>query len=573
MIVITHNPVVQRLSMWGIKRLGHYFTQKKGGLRSDLARLRSIFLTPVKTLVDRALIKHRWQRSPPVAKTLAPVVRSKLGFPGWLRLNHFINLFFTGLLIRSGIQILAAHPRLYWDDGCNPDTAWLHLTRKKVPKDQMYSSAEDEIEVPSWLAQPGKDNLGLGRHWHFFSVMFWVLNGLTYVTLLLKTQEWRRLLPTSWAIVPRALHTFRNYLLLRLPPKSEFQPYDPLQQLTYAAVVFLLAPSMLLTGAAMSPAIEARFPWYPKLFGGRQAARSLHFLSMLSFVVFTIIHVALVLIVHFPMNIRNIVLGTEQASLSLAILIAALALLGVFGFYLWSSQYSLQHKRRVQHLLGFFVDPVRHFLLYYVQSKQNYSPTEISPYFWVNGLPPVEEAFEQLRCDDFRAWRLHIRGNVAQPLSLSLDDLRHMPKQMQVTKHNCIQGWSGVAEWGGVPLSHILDLCQPTAEARYLVFTSYQRGGQSYPKGSEESKQRSFYEVIDIPLARQPQTILAYEMNGQPLPLAHGAPLRLRVETLLGYKMVKYLRAIEVVSDFSTVGEGQGGFREDVQLYGRGAEI
>ncbi|MGH2506380.1 MAG: molybdopterin-dependent oxidoreductase [Ktedonobacteraceae bacterium] len=508
-----------------------------------------------------------------VLGTLLPIMSADLSFPAWLRITHFINILFIGLLIRSGIQILVAHPRLYWNDSCNPETAWLRLTRKKVPKDELYTSMDDEIPVTPWLAQPGKENLGLGRHWHFFSVLFWLLNGIVYVVLLFATSEWTRLVPTSWNIVPRALHTIMTYLTFHIPPRSDFRPYDPLQQLSYAFVVFLLAPFMLLTGATMSPAIEARFPWYLKLFGGRQAGRSLHFLSMLLFVAFIIVHTTLVLIVHFPANIRNIVFGSEQTSLWLAILIAVLALLAVFVFYAWSSWYSLRHKRLMQHALGFFVDPVRKFLLHYVHSEQHYKPSEITSFFWINGRPPVEEEFEQLRLNDFRAWRLHVGGEVSQTRSFSLDELRHMPKQTQITKHNCIQGWSGVAEWGGVPLSHVLDLCQPNADAKYVVFTSYQRGQQSYPKGSAESQQRPFYEVIDMVLARHPQTILAYEMNGQALPLEHGAPLRLRCETQLGYKMVKYLRSIEIVSDYSTIGDGQGGFREDVQYYGRGAEI
>src|SRR5947209_20538408 len=105
------------------------------------------------------------------------MVIASLGFPAWLRVTHFINLLFIGLLIRSGLQILGAHPRLYWQDGCNPDKAWFTFTKKKVPKDKLYTSMDDEVPVTPLLALPGEDNLGLGRHWHFFSVIFWVLNG------------------------------------------------------------------------------------------------------------------------------------------------------------------------------------------------------------------------------------------------------------------------------------------------------------------------------------------------------------------------------------------------------------
>ena len=500
-----------------------------------------------------------------------PVILASLGFPIWLRVTHYINLLFIGLMIRSGLQILGAHPRLYWNESCKPGTQWIKFSKKKAPKDKdiLYTSTDDEVPVSPWLALPGKDNLGLGRHWHFFVAIFWLLNGIIYMVLLFTTGEWSRLIPTSWDIVPRAWSTLLTYLSFHIPPASDFRPYDPLQQLAYAAVVFLLGPFMLLTGAAMSPSLEARFPWYVKLFGGKQAARSLHFLSLILFVLFIIVHTALVLIVHFQNNIRDIVLGTEQSSAGLAILIAIIALVVVTLIYVWSSVYTLRHRRQMQHTLGAVVDPVRSGLLHRETSRQEYTSSQITDYFWVNGRPPEgAEAAEYLRLAhyNFEDWKLKVSGLVEQPLFLSLADLHALPKQTQITKHNCIQGWSGVAEWGGVPVSAIVEMCKPKAEAKYLVCTSYQHQ-------HIEGKNRPYYEVIDMTLAKHPQTILAYEMNDETLPIPHGAPLRLRVETQLGYKMVKYLRSIEFVADYSTIGEGQGGYREDVQYYGKGAEI
>ena len=501
------------------------------------------------------------------------LVIASLGFPWWLRLSHYINLLFIGLLIRSGIQILGAHPRLYWNDGCKPESAWLKFTKKKVPRDKLYTSMDDEVPVSPWLALPGGENLGLGRLWHFFSVIFWLLNGLAYVVLLFATGEWTRLVPTSWSIVPDSWHTFLTYITLHIPPASDFRPYDPLQQLTYAAIVFLLAPFMLLTGAAMSPSIEARFPWYIKLFGGRQSARSLHFLSMLAFVLFIIIHTALVLIVHFQDNIRNIIFGTGQSDFRLAALIAIFALVVVATIYVLTTWYTLHERRQVQHALGRLVDPTSKLLLHKKESRQHYKQSDISPYFWVNGRPPDDDDYKHLAQNNFVDWRLEVCGLVVSPFHFSLEDLRRLPRQTQITKHNCIQGWSGVAEWTGVPLTEILKLSGPSPEAKYLVFTSYQRGRQSYPSATPQEKERPFYEIIDMEMAQHAQTILAYEMNGKPLPLEYGAPLRLRVETQLGYKMVKYLRSIELVKDYHRIGEGQGGYREDVQFYGTSAEI
>ena len=217
----------------------------------------------------------------------------------------------------------------------------------------------------------------------------------------------------------------------------------------------------------------------------------------------------------------------------------------------------------MQHALGIVIDNVRGALLHRSTSHQHYARKDISPYFWVNGRPPEDEAYNQLVERNFDGWQLKVGGLVRNPLTLSLENLREMRKQTQITKHNCIQGWSGVAEWGGVPLSSILDLCEPCEEARDLVFTSLGRDKEGRP----------YYEVIDLELARHPQTILAYEMNSKSLPVEHGAPLRLRVETQLGFKMVKYLSSIELVASYASSGEGQGGYREDTMYYSMGAEI
>src|SRR5437763_475132 len=326
---------------------------------------------------------------------------ASLGFPIWLRITHYINLLFIGLLMRSGIQILAAHPRLYWNDSCDPKKEWLRVTKNKVPGDRLYTSMDDEEPVSPWLALPGGDNLGLGRHWHFFSVVFWVLNGIVYVVLLFATGEWSRLIPTSWSIFPQAWDTFLTYISLHIPPASDFHPYDPLQQLAYAAVVFLLGPFMLLTGAAMSPAIEARFPWYVKLFGGKQGARSLHFLSLVAFLLFIIVHTALILIVHFQDNIRNIVLDNQNGSFGLALAIAVIALIIVAAIYAWASVYTRRHLRQMQRALGVVVDPVNYALLHHDESKQHYSLSDITSYFWVNGEPPDTDEYERLAEHNF----------------------------------------------------------------------------------------------------------------------------------------------------------------------------
>jgi methionine sulfoxide reductase catalytic subunit len=501
------------------------------------------------------------------------LAQTSLEFPGWLRLSHYLNFLFIVLLIRSGIEILASHPRLYWNDGCTPKTEWLKFTKKQVPTDRLYTAREDEMDVTPWIALPGHKNIGLGRHWHGVSNSFWLINGGVYLVLLFATGEWRRLIPTSWDIFPRAWDSLTTYLSLEVPPLSEFQPYDALQQLSYAFVVFILAPFMLVTGAALSPAIAASAPWYIKMLGGRQAARSLHFIGLVLFTGFTVMHIFLVLVVHPRENVSHIVLGDEGPErFGLAATIGILGLVLVVAINVWATWYTLRNRRRVQVALDTVEAPIRKLALHNLASGQRYPESDISTYHWVNGAPPSEKEspdYVRMRDDGFQDWRLEVTGLVRRPLRLSLADIRALPSQAQITKHNCVQGWCGVAKWKGVRVSEILKLAEPLPDAKYVKFTSHGLSQYSYAGKPLEP----FYEVIDQILANHQQTILAYEMNDEALPLPHGAPLRLRVETQLGYKMVKYLHSIELIADYRTVGEGQGGSREDAQFFGRGAEI
>lgn len=500
-----------------------------------------------------------------------------LGFPVWVRVTHWFNFLFLTMLVRSGMEILSAHPKLYWNNGCMPGSEWLRLTRKRMPKDRLWTSTDEEVEFSSWIALPGgKEKLGLGRYWHFTAVFGWTLAGLIYFILLFATDQWRRLIPTSWTIVPDAWHNFVAYLTFHLPAEGTTEnpmaPFNALQQLSYFALVFWLTPHMILTGLAMSPAVESRAPWYPKLFFGRQPARSLHFLGMIAFLAFVVIHL-LMIVVHGPAReLTKMTLGAGReadAWLGLAWglgIIAAVTVINAGATYI-----SIHSPRTVQRVLSAIVDTPRQALFHHLRPVANYPDSEISAYFRVNGYPPTEEypatrddEYVGLLNDGFAGWALEVSGLVETPLHLSLNDLRAMRRQDQTTMHHCIQGWTAIASWGGVAVSDILDRCRLSPEARYLVFRSYQRHEQSG---------KPYYEIIDLETARQPQTILAYDMNYRPLPIPHGAPLRLRVENELGFKMVKYLRSIEAVADYKTVGDGMGGIREDMQQFDMSAHI
>jgi sulfoxide reductase catalytic subunit YedY len=492
-----------------------------------------------------------------------------LDYPLWLRATHFLNLLFLSLLMRSGLEILSAHPKLYWNDDCTPGSEWLRLTRKRMPARALWTSRDEEESFSSWIALPGRRNLGLGRHWHFLADAGWLLTGLLYIVMLCATPEWRRLVPTSWSILPAAWQVLRSYLSLHLVVTPG--RYNPLEQLAYCAVVFLLSPLAMATGIAMSPSIAARFPWYVRIFGGRQPARSIHFLCLCGFLAFFVVHLSLVIAHGAIREMALIVLGDIRdvhGALGLVLGVAGLA--GIIVMHVVATRHSLRHPRRVQRRTQALTDPLRRALFERGRSVQQYAITEISPYFRVNGRPPAESTYAAMAYEHFANFMLEVDGLVEQPLHLTLAELRHWPKQTQVTKHCCIQGWSAVASWGGVSLGDIILRCRPLASARYLVFYALDDKSTSEPDAAGPG---CYYGTIDIALALHPQTILAYEMNGGPLPVPHGAPLRLRVETQLGFTMVKYVRRIEFVHDYLHIGAGHGGWREDHQYYGQEAGI
>lgn len=493
-----------------------------------------------------------------------------MDFPFWLRISHLINAIFIILLIRSGIEILSAHPKLYTNDKAIDGKEWLKLTKKKMPKDRLWTSMDEEVPFNSFVALPGHSHLGLGRHWHFFSIIFWVANGVIYWALLFASGVWATLIPTSWSIFPQAIHESMIYASGQLPPPGH--PFDAPQQLTYAFVVFILGPFMIASGAGMSPAFDARLPWYTKIFGGRQRARSLHFIAMAIFVIFIIIHLVMVVYNRFPDNMANIIYGGGTMSITLATTFFVLYFVAVIAVNVWATADTLRRKRAFQNGLGAVVEPLRRALLHNFVSRQEFSKDQITPYFRVNGRPPETKEYKELEKNGFENYKLKVYGLVQDPKEFTLKDLIDMKeRKQQITEHSCIQGWTSIGEWAGVPVSYILNLCKPLPNAKYVVFHSYGTGEKT-PAGHGDPS-REFYEVIDMKLANHPQTILAYEMNFEPLPISHGAPLRLRCETQLGYKMVKWLRSVELVDDYRKIGDGLGGYREDVQQYGIGAEI
>ena len=188
---------------------------------------------------------------------------------------------------------------------------------------------------------------------------------------------------------------------------------------------------------------------------------------------------------------------------------------------------------------------------------QEFAPSEIAASFRSNGtLDPSDADYRALRQNGFADWRLEVKGLVETPASFTLEQLRAMPARTQITRHDCVEGWSCIGQWKGVPLRLVLDAVKPLPRGRFVVFRCF----DSMDPGAGDSR---YYESIDFDDARHAQTILAYELNGQPLPVSNGAPLRVRIERQLGYKMAKYIRAIEVVESFADLRGGKGGYWED----------
>ncbi|WP_225896891.1 molybdopterin-dependent oxidoreductase [Brevundimonas goettingensis] len=186
-----------------------------------------------------------------------------------------------------------------------------------------------------------------------------------------------------------------------------------------------------------------------------------------------------------------------------------------------------------------------------------YGADQISPDFKPNGsIDPAAADYLALKANGFADYRLEIGGLVERPLRLSLAELRARPSRIQITKHDCVEGWTAIGQWSGAKLSALLDEAGLRPEAKYIVFHCFDALTQT------EDGPR-YYESIDLIDARHPQTILAYDMNGEVLGVPHGAPLRLRVERQLGYKHAKYIRRIEAVESFDHIEGGKGGYWPD----------
>ena len=401
----------------------------------------------------------------------APSVDS--GFPWWLQLQHFLNMLFMMFIIRAGIQILADHPRLYWTRDCTPGTEWFRF-QHPVPEGRIWTSKDNSVTVPGWLGIPGvRHSIGLARWWHFSIVLLWTINGIAFYVLIFATGQWLRLVPVTWGVFPAALSTALQYASLNFPVDESWTRYNGLQQLSYFITVFIAAPVSI----ADRPHAEPGDLQQAGLARDRvePAGGPLHPLHL----------VLLVRAVH-PGARDHGVRHRPSAEHEPHVRRGGEPLLGRFsafrpghgarGLAWWvASPFTIRHARLVQRTGRFMVGWIKGLSEWWEPNAQ-LTEKDISPHFWPNGTMPNSAEFEALVADEFAHYRLRVSGLVEAPREFSFADLKALPKQEQITTHFCIQGWSGVAKWGGVPMRDILDIVKPTPDARYAVFYSFSEG-------------------------------------------------------------------------------------------------
>lgn len=504
-----------------------------------------------KGLNNTPSVQEFMQRHTGDVDTPAPV-----GLPAWLAWQHFFNLFLMMFMIRAGIQILVDHPRLYWTRNSTPGREWFRVS-KPVPEDPMWTAKEDSVGLPRQLGLPGiRHSIGLARWWHLGVDTLWLLNGVIFYILLFATGQWRRIVPTSWDVFPGALTVMIQYLSLDWPTADGWVAYNSLQLLTYFFTVFVAAPAALLTGLGMSPALSTRFRFVSRVLS-IQTARSLHFLVLLWFLMFIVIHVSLVVTTGALRNLNHMFAGRDDDSW-IGFGVFSIALCLVLVCWVAATPFTLRHPRVVQRVGFALIGPAQRLFEHVDATPGEYAERDISPYFWHNGTYPTTPEYQALYDNAFRYYRLKVGGLVDNPVSLSLAEIHRLPSHEQITQHFCIQGWSGVAKWKGISMATLLELVEPKPDAKWVVFYSLAEGSDG----------GIYYDAHPIEQMHHHLVMLAYDMNDAPLSYGHGAPLRLRNENQLGFKQVKWIGGIEFVATFAEIGGGHGGYNEDHEFFG-----
>ncbi|HXJ00401.1 MAG TPA: cytochrome b/b6 domain-containing protein [Micropepsaceae bacterium] len=249
-----------------------------------------------------------------------------------VRLAHWINVLCVVLLLMSGMQIFNAHPMLHWgikgdeadpalfsiyaeDQLEGPPIGWVQIGAAKFNTTGWLGVFRDRDGFPSgrafpyWITIPGYQSLAEGRRWHFFFAWLFALNGLAYLIYGFGVRHFQRdLTPTRYDL-KHIGRSILNHLKLKHPRGEEAKRYNVLQKLTYIAVIFILLPLMIISGLSMSPGVDSAAPWLPDIFGGRQSARTIHFITATLLVLFILVHVIEVLLAGVFNELRSMITG------------------------------------------------------------------------------------------------------------------------------------------------------------------------------------------------------------------------------------------------------------------------
>lgn len=486
-------------------------------------------------------------------------------FPWWLRVEHVLNIIFVTFLMRSGIEILGTFPKLYRKEDTKVGAAWAKFSIKERARHKYTPIASDYENYSPVISLPGYGELGQGRYWHFITVVGYVFFTLLYWVLLFGTGQWRRYIPTDWAFFTTAWNDALSYLAFQIPAHPEGLPFNSMQQLSYAFVIFILPPYMIITGFFQSPAVANHWPGVNKALGSRQTIRTLHWWGLVAYLVFIIAHVAMVIVHGYGVEVSKMVFGHDAAPVPGGV-IFTIILLFVVLLHIVATKTSLKRPRVVERINDVVVRPLTRTLLK-LESRQRISEDRISTDHRASGTPPNTEPYLAMiangYADDFV---LEVGGYVERPMSLLWRDVQQLSEEYsQTTLHHCVQGFSSVGKWGGVPLYRLLELAKPlpgATDVAILCFQNMSRDDDNYT-GSY------YYETASMEEATQPQSLVAITLNDDHIPIKNGAPCRLRLETSTGFRSAKWIERIEVVNRYDIIGKGRGGFFEDTGDYDR----
>ncbi|MDO5700034.1 MAG: molybdopterin-dependent oxidoreductase [Bowdeniella nasicola] len=485
-------------------------------------------------------------------------------FPWWLRAEHFLNIIFVTFFIRSGIEILGTFPRLHTNVHTPAGKQWAEFTIKSMPKHKYYAVGAEYEDYSPIISLPGRGLLGQGRYWHFIVVMGYVSCFVIYYILLFATGQWGRYIPPSLAAFPEAAHNMVSYLAFQVPDHMPGYPFNAAQQLAYAFAIFVLPPFMIFTGMFQSPAVNTHWPKITKALGGRQMIRSLHWWGLIAYLGFIVGHVTMVLIHGYGSEVSKMVFGHSDQPLAGGIIFTIGLVLVVF-LHIWATRTSLERPRSVEKLNNIIVRPLTRQLMK-LPSRQQLDPDNVTEHFRASGCPPQTDEYKAMVVHDYEDFVLEVGGLVERPMRLSVADLRELAAGYeQTTMHNCVQGFSSIGTWGGLPLPALLELARPLPGATDVVFLCFQNMGRDdaiYPEGW-------YYESCPLMEANQPQTLVATSLNGESIPVRNGAPLRIRQEISTGFRSAKWVERIEVVGRYDIIGKGRGGWFEDFDSYDR----